>query len=84
MSKRPLSPPAFAKRYGVNPDKVHTWIRNGELAAIDVSTKPTGRPRWRIMPEAVEAFEARRAAKPPAPKPKRRRRTSTDPVVEYV
>ena len=82
---RSLTPPEFAKRYGINTDKVHVFIRDGELRAIDVSQKPGGRPRWRITPEAIEEFERRRSSKTPAasPKPKRRRKTPDD-VVEFV
>lgn len=38
-----------------------------------MATNLTGRPQWRIAPEAVAAFEARRTSAPPPPKPARRR-----------
>ncbi len=79
---RALTPPAVAKRYGINVHRVLAWIRNGTLAAINVGDGPT-RPRWRIMPEALEAFERRRASQPPAPKSSPRRRKADPSVIEY-
>ena len=43
-----LTPPQVARRLGVNPDKVLSWIRSGELSAVNVTTKPGGRPKYRI------------------------------------
>ena len=77
-----LTPPEIASRYRVNADKVLSWIRSGELAAIDVSTRPGGRPRWRITSEAIEDFERRRAAKPAVKTSRRRRQAEVE--VEYV
>jgi transposase len=63
-----------ARRYRVSPGRVSTWIRTGQLEAVDTSTMRCGRPRWVITPEALARFEAgRRAAEPPKP-PRRRRR----------
>lgn len=76
-----LTPPRVAQHFGVSADKVRAWITSGQLDAIDVSTRPGGRPRWRISEANLLEFEARRAATPP-PKPKRRRRR--DPAItEY-
>jgi hypothetical protein len=73
-----VSPPALAKRYGVKPDKVLTWIASRELEAINVAERSTGRPRWRISPEAIAAFERRRSSQPeqvkPVPRYRRRRK----------
>ena len=63
----------LAKRYRVSVDKVRAWINRGELAAVNTATALCGRPRWVIPPEALAAFEQRRAGGP-APKPQRRRR----------
>ena len=69
-----LTPPAIARRYGVKPDKILAWIASGELAAINVAERPGGRPRWRISPEAIAAFERRRSSRPAAsPTTKRRK-----------
>ncbi len=63
-----------ARRYRVGPDKVHHWIRTGELQALNVATAVCGRPRFVVTPEALAAFEKRRDARPapkPAPRPRR-------------
>lgn len=70
------TPPALAKRYGVKPEKVHHWIRTGELVAINVAASTSGRPRFIVTPEAIAAFEARRSSKPRAATPRTRRRKS--------
>jgi excisionase family DNA binding protein len=62
-----------ARRLRVGEDKVRTWVRRGELAAVNVASSLCGRPQLRITPEALAAFEQSRAAGAP-PKPTRRRR----------
>ena len=69
-----FSPREIAERYAVAPEKVLLWIDVGELAAVNVASPGSSRPRWRVTAEALEAFERRRAAVPPAPRPKRRQR----------
>jgi len=65
-----------AQRYRVSPDKVRTWIRSGELAAINTASSRCGKPRYVITPEALADFErGHQAATPPKPTPRRRRRT---------
>ena len=59
-----LTPPAIAKSYGVSTDKVLRWIRTGELRAVNIATKRTGRPRWAIDPADLADFERSRAAVP--------------------
>lgn len=69
-----MTPPQLARQWGVTVDKVLTWIRSGELAAIDASTRRNQRPRFLIDVSAVEAFERSRAVVPAsAPAPRRRR-----------
>src|SRR5688572_22621567 len=63
-------------RWKIGADKVNAFIRRGELVAVNVATNTSVRPQWRITPEAVAEFEARRTSAPP-PKPVRRRRAST-------
>jgi hypothetical protein len=80
MSK--LTPPELAAEYGIEPAKVLAWIKSGELRAVNIATKPTGRPRYRIDRADVLVFEQRRVAGPPAAKSGRRRRQ--DPgVIEF-
>lgn len=74
--------PQLAERWGVDPHKVVTFIRNGELRAFNIATVATGRPRFRISREAVLAFEEARAIPTPAPRPPRRRRPPPD-VIEF-
>lgn len=68
-----LTPPELASRLRVKAAKVINWIRSGELRAIDLATRGSRRPRYRISPEAVAEFERRRSAAP-LPRPIRRRR----------
>jgi hypothetical protein len=62
-------------RWKVGADKVNGLIRRGELPAVNVATNRSGRPQWRVTPEAVAAFEAQRSSAP-LPKPTKRRRPS--------
>jgi hypothetical protein len=79
--KTKLTPPELAARWGVDPAKVLTWIRAGELRAIDAATRTGGRPRYLIDLADVAAFEARRNAGPQV-KPIRRRRAQSN-VIEF-
>lgn len=72
-SIRFLTPPEVARRYGVAPQKVLAWIRSGELAAVNVASCMTGRPRYAVSPAALAEFEAARAARTA------RRRTARKP-----
>ena len=69
-----LTPPEVAQLYRVTPEKVLTWIRSGELDAINVASRGARRPRFRIRPEALREFEAhrRRVCKIPPKSPKPR------------
>ena len=70
-----LTPPQVARRLGVNPDKVLRWIRSGELSAVNVTTKPGGRPKYRIAAADLDTFKNRRSPQPRS-KPKRAAKTS--------
>jgi excisionase family DNA binding protein len=59
-----LTPPQFAKQLGVQPEKVLSWIRSGELRAVNVADLAGRRPRWRMSVEAIEEFLRRREAIP--------------------
>jgi transposase len=75
--RRKVTPPQFAKQYGVSTAKVLAWIASGELRAINAATRPTGeRPRWLIDLADVEAFERSRASVAPKPATTRRRRAA--------
>ena len=77
-----ITPPALAREYGVEPNKVLTWIRNGELRAIDASTIRGARPRYLINCADIAAFEAARSAGP-VPKVSRVRRRSDPGVTKF-
>ncbi len=77
-----LTPPAVARRYGVDPAKVLTWIRNGELGAVNVATSTGGRPRYRVSPADLALFEQSRAAGP-QPKITRCRRRQPQGVTQF-
>ena len=55
------TPADIARERKLRVSKVLTWIRTGELEAINLAEKRTGRPRWRISDEALAAFDAGRS-----------------------
>jgi hypothetical protein len=65
----------LARRYRVSPDKIRAWINRGEITAINTADVLCDKPRWVILPDALAAFEKRRAGGPPA-KPARRKKRS--------
>lgn len=76
---RYLKPRDYAEILGVSDDKVHAWIVAGHLRAVDCSAHlGVGRPRWRIHPDAVAEFEAKRSTTPPV---KMRRKWKSSPQV---
>jgi excisionase family DNA binding protein len=79
---RTLSTSDAADRLGVSVNKILGWIHSRELRALNVAARPGGRPRWRISPEDLAAFEAARSARP-APPPRGRRRRLDPSVIEY-
>jgi excisionase family DNA binding protein len=66
-----------AKLFRVSEDKIRNWIRAGELAAINTSTTRSGKPRFVILPDAIQQFTAARSAAAPSSKPARRKRRTT-------
>ena len=84
-NRKKLTPPEVAKLWGVSADKVLTWIRSGELRAINAATSQRGRPRYLIDVKDLEDFEARRTvlASGPEKKLKKRRNTTVRGVVKF-
>ena len=76
-----FSPGQLATNLGITVDKVLSWIRSGQIDAIDVSTDRSGRPRYRIDAEAIAKFKASRNPKP-LPKPTRRTKQPEE-VLEF-
>lgn len=81
-TKTKLTPPELARLWGISPDKVLTWIRRGELRAINVATTRNGRPRYLIDIEDVQMFESRRSTITSIDSRPRPKRTLPD-VIEY-
>jgi hypothetical protein len=63
-----------ARRLRVSKHKVLSWIRRGELAAVNTAAVLCGKPRWVITPDALAAFEQRRGGGPPPKQSPRRRK----------
>lgn len=74
MDECALTVREVAERLSIRQHGVLTLIRSGELRAVDVSLKPGGKPRWRILPEDLEGFLLRRTYQ--AAKPRTRRKKS--------
>ena len=72
----------IAELLGVSPDKPRDWIADGSLPAINVARHSGGKARWRVSQADLEAFLLRRRTQPPAPAPKRKKRT-TDVTTYY-
>ena len=75
-------PKDLAQRYRVKMEIVLGWIKSGDLSAINVASADSSRPRCDITPEAIDAFEAGRASRPPPRARRTRRRAPTD-VIEF-
>jgi len=67
--------PELAAYLRVGQEKIRSWIRRGELQALNVADAMCGRPRFVITPDALAEFEKRRTAGPPPRAPRRKRRT---------
>jgi len=82
MTDRYLTPPTIAKRLGVKPDRVIGWIRRGELRAVNLGDGT--RPRWKVKPCDLDAFEtARSNVATIKPTTTRRRRRKPEGVIEF-
>lgn len=75
-----FTPPQIARQRQLRVGKVLTWIRTGQLLAVNCAEQPGGRPRWRVSAEALAAFDAARSnrAHMPHSKPRSRRTTRRD------
>jgi len=70
------------ERYEVSEHTVLSWIRAGELRAVNVGRRSGAKkPRWRITQEALEAFEQLRTPTPPPPRTRRKKRPAE--VIEF-
>lgn len=67
-----MTPPQIARILAVDVHSLLADIRAGRLVAIDVRRPGASRPRYRISPEALEAYTRLLTVCPPPPKPARR------------
>jgi hypothetical protein len=68
-----LTPPELAKLWRVSPEKVIAMIRGGQLAAVNLASRGSSRPRYRISRDAIRNFEQGQEVIPrPASGPRRR------------
>jgi hypothetical protein len=68
------TPPAIAKALGIKPERVVSMIRSGEIQAVNLASRGSRRPRFRVSEESLQAFLAGRAVVPPTPSPTHRQR----------
>jgi hypothetical protein len=67
--------PAEVGRYlRISADRVRAMIARGEIGAIDTAPRRTGRRRYVVLPEHVQAWIQRHQAAPETPRPARRKR----------
>lgn len=79
-----LTPPQVGELLGVGHDKILTFIRSGELSAVNLAARCGGkRPRWRISRDDLDDFLRRRRSTPPRPEPTRRLRKKPAEVTEF-
>jgi excisionase family DNA binding protein len=67
-----------AKLLRVSEDKIRSWIRSGELSAVNTAGPRTRKPRFVILPHAIEQFASARSAAESPKTPYRRRRTDEE------
>lgn len=78
-----LSPAAVAAELSIRRGTVLQWIHRGELSAVNLAERSTGRPRWKVSRTALDEFLRGRTCQPPAPRPARRRRRLPENVIEF-
>jgi excisionase family DNA binding protein len=81
-AERMITPPEIAERLAVDVHKILQLIRCGELPAVNLASRGSTRPRFRVSPEALTEFLKRRTVRPPVPRNKRPR--AAEPVPRYV
>ena len=74
------TPRELSRLLRVSPDKVLSWIRSGELGAINTASRRCGRPRYVVLPEQLAQFQQHRQANFP---PKTLRRRKQKSFVDY-
>jgi hypothetical protein len=73
----------LAERFVCKPHAILALIRAGELRAVNIAAPGANRPHWRILPNDLAAFEARRAAVPAQqPAPRKKQKQDQVPVLD--
>ncbi len=79
-----VSPSRLAENWGISVDKVLSWIRDGQLKAINVASSRSVRPRYRITDEAIGEFQQVREENAHAKvKIPRRKKKRVGDVIEF-
>jgi excisionase family DNA binding protein len=63
-----------ARLLRVSADKIRLWIKMGELSAINTAGPRSPRPRYVVLPSALEQFAERRSPATPAKSSQRKKR----------
>ncbi len=79
---RYITPPELAKRWHVKLANIYSWIRSGELNAINMSSGEE-RPRWRLTEADVSDFERRRRTTASPGSARKQRRSIPTPAKNH-
>jgi len=84
IKRRKLTPPEYAQRLGVSPNKVVGFILSGELKATNMASRRDGRPRYLIDESDIERFErSREVITTPKSTTTRLRRKANPGITEF-
>lgn len=64
---RYMTPPQIADHLGCKPETVISWIKSGELKAINLARLGSMKSRFRVSPQALADFELARSVIPREP-----------------
>ncbi len=81
-----FSPPEIARARKIRVAKVIYWITTSQLRAVNMASKPGGRPRWRVSAFDLQAFDEARSNRAVTPQPGdgiRKRKRSVGDVIEF-
>jgi hypothetical protein len=79
--ERAYTPNELAKLLRVSPDRIRAWIVAGQLGAVNVAQTRSGKPRFVVLPQHLEAFERCRRVAPQAKRTCRQRRRPE--IIDY-
>lgn len=76
-----VTPRELGRRWRKSHDQIRAWIRAGHLKALNLAPAQCARPRFVILPEYIEEFEAKRQAATVTPGTRVKRRKADE--VDY-